>query len=67
MQYVPIDLNKRAVFVPRTLNKRACADELNPPSSCVLVGMGRRKTKRIIACLFSKDCSGVMEMSWREN
>ena len=26
-----------------------------------------RKTKRISAWLFSKDCSGVMKMSWREN
>ena len=26
-----------------------------------------RKTKRISTCLFSKDCSGVMKMSWREN
>ena len=26
-----------------------------------------RKTKRISARLFSKDCSGVMKMSWREN
>ena len=26
----------------------------------------KRKTKRISACLFSKDCSGVMKMSWRD-
>ena len=26
-----------------------------------------RKTKRIRGWLFSKDCSGVMKMSWREN
>ena len=26
-----------------------------------------RKTTRISAWLFSKDCSGVMKMSWREN
>ena len=25
------------------------------------------KTKRISAWLFSKDCSGVMKISWREN
>ena len=35
------DRNKRAVFVPGALNKRTCADELNPPSSRVLVGTGR--------------------------
>ena len=51
--------SKLSVIMTLTVGNMICESPLRREKE--------RKTKRISAWLFSKDCSGVMKMSWREN